>query len=262
MTLLYVDLAGPMASDSADGSHYVIMNVDDFSRFKLSKFLKTKSSVETAAVLASYVAIYITLEKVSIRAVRIDYGGEFEGEFQQTLYQLGIRHQHTPPDMPKCNDVAKEWIGLLPKKTVALLDDLKKLAAGLRKDRYCAEAWYYSTDVTSMCATTLTQTPLRRIKCMVQQVAAAEPAALFGTVGNLRRIKREHKMGPGGETCLTMGLAQNHPSSISRVLNVNIRHNVSWHLETSQFRGDADPTAAFRGSSTIGKEMPQPSLRS
>ena len=38
--LLYVDLAGPMESESAGGSRYVMMIVDDFSRFKVSKFLK------------------------------------------------------------------------------------------------------------------------------------------------------------------------------------------------------------------------------
>ena len=75
-----------MESESAGGSRYVMLIVDDFNRFKVRKFLKTKSSVETAAVLASYVAIYITLEQVSIRAVRTNYGGEFEGKFQQKLY--------------------------------------------------------------------------------------------------------------------------------------------------------------------------------
>ena len=154
MPLLYVDLAGPVESENTDESRYVMMIADDFSSFKVSKFLKTKSSVKTATVLARYVAIYITLEQVSIRAVYTNYGGEFEWEFQQKLYQLGIRHQHTPPDMPKCNGVAKQWIGLLRQKTVALLGDLENLAAGLRNERYCAEAWNYSTDVTNMCATT------------------------------------------------------------------------------------------------------------
>ena len=51
--LLYADLAGSMESESAGGSRYVMMIVDDFSRFKVSKFLNTKPSVETAAALES-----------------------------------------------------------------------------------------------------------------------------------------------------------------------------------------------------------------
>ena len=90
--LLYVDLAGPMEWESAGGSRYVMIIVDDFSRFKVSKFLKAKSSVETAAALESYIATYITQEQLSIRAIRTDHGGEFEGAFQQKLDQLGIQH--------------------------------------------------------------------------------------------------------------------------------------------------------------------------
>ena len=126
--LLYVDLASPMESESTGGSRYVMMIVDNFSRFKVSNCLKPKSSVETAAALERYIATYIATEQVSIRAVRTDDGGEFEGEFQRKLDQLGIQHQHTPPDMLKYNSVAERRIELLRKKTIVLLGDL----AGLR----------------------------------------------------------------------------------------------------------------------------------
>ena len=138
-------LAGSMGSESAGGSQYVMMMVDDFSSFEMSKCLKMKTSVETAAALESYITTYITPEQVSIRAVRTDLGGEFEGGFQRKLDQMRIQHQHTPPDVPKYNDVAERWIGLLHEKTIALLGDLVKLAAGLRKEKYWAEAWNYST---------------------------------------------------------------------------------------------------------------------
>ena len=68
-----------MKSKSAGGSRYVMMIVDDFSRFTVSKFLKTKSSVKTATMLER--ATCITPEPASIHAVRTDHGGEVEGEF-------------------------------------------------------------------------------------------------------------------------------------------------------------------------------------
>ena len=105
--LLYVDIAGPMESESAGESWYVMKTVDDFSWFKVSKYLETKSSVETEAVLERYTVIYITPEQLSIRAIRTDHGGEFEEGFQRNPDQLGIHHQHTPPDMPKYNGVAE-----------------------------------------------------------------------------------------------------------------------------------------------------------
>ena len=46
-----------------------------------------------------------------------------------------------------------------------------------------------------------------------------------------------------------MGIAQNHPSSTFRVLDVDIgeidiRQNVSWHPETPEVREDGDQAAA------------------
>ena len=96
--LLYVDLAGTIKSESAGESGYVIMIVDNFSRFKVSKFLKTKPSVVTTAALGSNIIAYITPEQVNIRAVRTDHGGEFEEESQHKIDQLGIQHKNAPPD--------------------------------------------------------------------------------------------------------------------------------------------------------------------
>ena len=64
--LLYVDLAGAIKSESIGESRYVVMIVDNFSRFKVRKFHKAKSSVVTAAALESYIVVYITPEQVSV----------------------------------------------------------------------------------------------------------------------------------------------------------------------------------------------------
>lgn len=92
--------------------------MDDFSRFKVSEFLKNKSSTETAAAFESYIVMYITPEQLSIHAIRTDRGGDFEGAFQQKLDQLKVQHQHTSPGTPKL-------IGLLRENTIALLEDLQ-----------------------------------------------------------------------------------------------------------------------------------------
>ena len=132
----------------------VMMIVDDFSCLKVSKFLKTKSSVETASALESYIAIYITPEQLSIRAIRTDHGDEFERELQRIHDQLCIQHQHPPPDMPKYTGVAERWIGLLRGRTIALLGDLAMLTAVLRKEMQWVKARNYFTDVVNTYATT------------------------------------------------------------------------------------------------------------
>ena len=218
--LLYMDLAGPMESESAGGSRYVMKIVDNFSRFKVSKFPKTRSSVETAAALKSYIASYITPEQVSIRAVRTDHGDEFNGEFQQKLDQLGIQHQHMPPVIPKYDGAAERWIGLLREKPIALLSDLEKLAAGLRKDKYWAEAWNYSIDVTNMCATTSKANGITPYQMWYTR-SPPKPAAPLWHGGLLQKGQKRAQLGAGKEMCLMMDIAQDYLSRTFRVVNVS-----------------------------------------
>ena len=167
--------------------------------------------------------------------------------------------------MPKYNDVAEQWIGLLREKTIALLGDLEKLVVGLGKEKYWAEAWNYSTDVTNMYATTSNANGITPYQMWYIRSPPLNLLHPFGTVSYLRRMKRGHKLAPRGEKCLMIGIAQNHPSSTFRAVNVNndkviIGQNASWHPETPEVRGDGDQTAPSGRESTTVKQMPQPSL--
>ena len=95
---VFVDLDGPMHVPSLGGSNYVMICVDDFTRFKIVSFLKKKS--DTADALKDVIADYIKPAGLDISAIRTDEGGEFEGEFQRLLVELSIKHEHTPPDTP------------------------------------------------------------------------------------------------------------------------------------------------------------------
>ena len=95
----FVDVSGPRKHSSLGGNSYVVIFVDDCIRFKVVKFVKKKSS--TTASLLSLVADYITPQKLSVKCVRTDSGGEFEGEFQRKLDRRSITHKHTPPDTPQ-----------------------------------------------------------------------------------------------------------------------------------------------------------------
>ena len=73
----FVDVSGPMKHSSLGGNSYVVIFVDDYTRFKVVKFVKKKSN--TTAALLSLIADYINPQKLSIKCVRTDNGGEFEG---------------------------------------------------------------------------------------------------------------------------------------------------------------------------------------
>ena len=87
-----------MKQSSLGGNSYVVIFVDDCTRFKVVKFVKKNS--DTAAALLSLIADYITRQKLSIKCVRTDNGGEFDGQFQRKLDQRSITHEYTLPDTP------------------------------------------------------------------------------------------------------------------------------------------------------------------
>ena len=67
-----------MKHSSLGGNSYVVIFVDNCTRLKVVKFVKKSN---TTAALLSLTADYITPQELSIKCVRTDNGGEFEGEF-------------------------------------------------------------------------------------------------------------------------------------------------------------------------------------
>ena len=105
-----------MKHSSLGGNSYVVIFVDDCTRFKVVKFVKKKSDT-TAALLS--LTDYNTPQELSIKCVRTDHGGEFEGEFQREVDRRSMMQEHTPPDTPPYNGVAERALGLLREKAVA-----------------------------------------------------------------------------------------------------------------------------------------------
>ena len=95
--------------------------MDDCTRFKVVKFIKKN---DTTAALLSLIADYTTPQKLSIKGIRTDNGGKFEGEFQRELDRRSITHEHTPPDTPQFNGVAERTLGLLREKAIILMEEL------------------------------------------------------------------------------------------------------------------------------------------
>ncbi|CAN0139544.1 unnamed protein product, partial [Ascophyllum nodosum] len=142
-----------MKYSSLGGNSYVVIFVDDCTRFKVVKFVKKKS--DTTAALLSLIADNITPQKVSIECVRTDNGGEFEGEFQRELGRRSITHEHTPPDTPQYNQVAKRALELLREKAITLMEELDDVINVPRKKLW-AQAMLFACDITNKSATTST----------------------------------------------------------------------------------------------------------
>ena len=221
-----------MPATSVGGSKYVMICVDDFSRFKIVRFLKKS---DTAAALTNIIAEYITPAGLKIGSIGTDEGGESEGEFQQRLDSHGITHESTPPDTPQYNGVTERAFGLLREKSIAMLHEMAVAAS----DRLWAEALNYACDMSNMCvASSLEGDTSPYEKWYGSKPSLQHLNQPFGPVGYARKGKGAHKLAPRGEQCVLLGNAHNHPRETVEVLVVQTgqivnRQNSFWHPETA-----------------------------
>nr|GFB83229.1 retrovirus-related Pol polyprotein from transposon TNT 1-94 [Tanacetum cinerariifolium] len=106
LQLLHMDLCGPMRVAIIDGKRYVLVIVDDYSRYTWTHFLRSKD--ETPKVLIDFLRLVQRGLQAQVGVVRTDKGTEF---LNQTLYAYfaaeGIQHQTFIARTPKQNGIVK-----------------------------------------------------------------------------------------------------------------------------------------------------------
>lgn len=92
---IFADRAGPAPAECLGGSRYVAIAADDFTSYKVVKFLKkTRDATEA---LKSFTVNFNSLQELRVCAIRTDNGEEFEVLFHRFLEDNGIKHERTPP---------------------------------------------------------------------------------------------------------------------------------------------------------------------
>nr|GEW64979.1 hypothetical protein [Tanacetum cinerariifolium] len=90
--LLHMDLCGPMRVESINGKKYILVIVDDYSRFAWVKCLRSKD--EAPDFIIKFLKMIQVRLKVLVRRIQTDNGTEF---VNQTLYEyyeeVGISHE-------------------------------------------------------------------------------------------------------------------------------------------------------------------------
>nr|GFC71477.1 retrovirus-related Pol polyprotein from transposon TNT 1-94 [Tanacetum cinerariifolium] len=101
--LLHMDICGPMRVASINGKRYVLVIVDDYSRYTWTHFLRSKD--ETTEVLIDFLRLVQRGLQAQVRVVRTDKCTEF---LNQTLHAYfaaeGIKHQTSVVRTPEQND--------------------------------------------------------------------------------------------------------------------------------------------------------------
>ncbi|GKD21496.1 retrovirus-related pol polyprotein from transposon TNT 1-94, partial [Tanacetum coccineum] len=72
---LHMDLCGPMRTESINGKKYVLVIVDDYTRFGWVRFLRTKD--ETPHAIEKFIVKTQRALNATVRFVRTDNGTEF-----------------------------------------------------------------------------------------------------------------------------------------------------------------------------------------
>jgi hypothetical protein len=107
LDLIHSDLMGPFPHPSINKERFVLIFVDDFSRFTWIYFLRKKS--EVFQHLKDFKALVETQSGKKIKVLRTDNGGEYVNhEIHNIFHEAGIQLQHTVPYTLQQNGVV-EW---------------------------------------------------------------------------------------------------------------------------------------------------------
>jgi transposase InsO family protein len=103
---VYTDVCEPMRTVSMSGAKYLLIFVDDCTRYTWVCFIRQKSDV--AKVTANWERMVTNRFGCSIKAIHSNNGGEYIGkEFQDWIASREILHEPTAPYTPEHNGVAE-----------------------------------------------------------------------------------------------------------------------------------------------------------
>ncbi|GJU36995.1 retrovirus-related pol polyprotein from transposon TNT 1-94, partial [Tanacetum coccineum] len=104
--LLHMDLCGPIRVVSVNGKKYILVIVDDYSRFTWVKCLRTKD--EAPNFIIKFLKMIQVWLKTPIRRIRIDNGTEFVNQTLREYYEkVGISHETYVARSPQQNGVVE-----------------------------------------------------------------------------------------------------------------------------------------------------------
>ncbi|GJX37578.1 retrovirus-related pol polyprotein from transposon TNT 1-94 [Tanacetum coccineum] len=106
LNLLHIDLCGLMRVASINGKKYIMVIVDDYSRYTWTLFLCSKD--ETPEVLKDFLMMIQRNLQAPVISVHTDRGTEFLNNTLNAFFkEEGIKHQTSTPQTPEQNGVVE-----------------------------------------------------------------------------------------------------------------------------------------------------------
>ena len=169
LEMLHVDLCGPMRTRSRGGKRYVLVIVDDYSRFTWTLFLSSKD--ETYELFITFLKRVEKRVGHSLMCLRSDHGTEFENSsFVDYCNAHGIVHNFSAPRTPQQNGVVERKNRILEDMTRTML-----IASGLPRN-FWAEALNTACYIIN--------------RCMIRPILNKTPYELFkGRKPNIMHLR-------------------------------------------------------------------------
>ncbi|GJT43983.1 retrovirus-related pol polyprotein from transposon TNT 1-94, partial [Tanacetum coccineum] len=106
LNTLHIDLCGPMRVESINRKKYILVIVDDYTRFSWVRFLRTKD--ETPEVIKKFIILTQRALNATVHFLRTDNGTEFVNKtLTEFCESVGITHNTSIPRTPQQNSVVK-----------------------------------------------------------------------------------------------------------------------------------------------------------
>nr|GEX64586.1 retrovirus-related Pol polyprotein from transposon TNT 1-94 [Tanacetum cinerariifolium] len=119
--LLHMDLCGPMRVESVNGKKYILVIVDDYSRFTWVKSLRSKD--EAPDFIIKFLKMIQVRLKVLVRRIQTDNRTEFVNQTLREYYeQVGISHETSVARSPQQNGVVERRNRMLIEAARTIVD--------------------------------------------------------------------------------------------------------------------------------------------
>ncbi|KAJ9536658.1 hypothetical protein OSB04_un000131 [Centaurea solstitialis] len=106
LEMLHMDLCGPMRIQSISGKKYILVMVDEYSRYTWLEFLRMKS--EDPELIIKFIKRIQVLLQLPVRKIRSDNGTEFKNAtLDAYLTSVGISHNFSGAYTPQQNGVVE-----------------------------------------------------------------------------------------------------------------------------------------------------------
>ncbi|KAJ9545172.1 hypothetical protein OSB04_024879 [Centaurea solstitialis] len=217
LQLIHMDLCGPMRVQSMNRRNYVLVIVDDFSRYTWVNFLRSKDGASD--IIFSFIRNVQVRLQLPVQVIRTDNGTEFKNrKLDSFLDSVGITHTFSAARTPQQN-------GVVERKNRTLVEAARTMLTFSKLPLH-----FWAEAVASACFTQNRSLITKRFMKTPYELVYNRPPSIkfFRVFGCEWYVKNDKdnldKFSPKGDEGVFIGYAKDSPSY--RVFNKKTRRVV------------------------------------